>query len=173
MGGCIGQRPSLALGSLRRTCGLPLGSCRMKVTFLPPIAKRRSHIYQKDPRPSSLSLRLSVGCDGGPWATYHARPGVRDTTLVGYPLVHGPLLVCKGSKEGPAHIIHAVHAHCGTLEDATAGEDVSGVKGPAEPSRPHPATSQPSPGSGEDSIEQWGPAVSGGQQEHILCRERT
>lgn len=108
---------------------------------------------------------------GVPWATYHARPGVGDTALVGHPLVRGPLLVRKGSQEGPAHITHAVHTHCGALEDATAGENMSGVMGPVESRLSHTATSHPSPGSGEDSIEQWGPAVPGGQQEHILCGE--
>lgn len=86
----------------------------------------RNHIYQKkDLRPSSPPLRLPVGCGGGSWATYHSRPGVGDTALVGHPLVHGPLLVCEGSQEGPAYIIHAVHTHCGALEDATAGEAMS------------------------------------------------
>lgn len=98
--------------------------------------KKKSYLPKKNPGPSSPPLRLSMGCGGGPWATYHARPGVGDTTLVGHPLVHGPLLVCKGSKEGPAHIIHAVHAHCGTLEDATAGGDASEGPRRAQPAPP-------------------------------------
>ena len=112
-----------------------------------------------------------MGSGGGPLATHHARPGVGDTALVGHPLVHGPLFVCKGSQEGPAHVVHAVHTHCGALEDATAGKSMSGVTGPEGPRLPHLATSRPSPGSGEHSIEQRGPAVPGGQQEHVLCGE--
>ena len=87
--------------------------------------------------------------------------------------MHGPLLVCKGSQEGPAYIIHAVHAHGRTLEDAAAGEDVSGAKGSNGAWATLPTASHTSPGCGEDSIEQWGPAISRGQQEHVLCREGT
>lgn len=38
-----------------------------------------------------------------------------------------PLLVSKGSQEGSAHVIHAVYAHSGALEDATASNEENEV----------------------------------------------
>lgn len=87
--------------------------------------------------------------------------------------MHGTLLVCKGSQEGPAYIIHAVHAHGRALEDAAAGEGVSGAKGSSGARAALPTASHTSPGCGEDSIEQRGPTISRGQQEHVLCGEGT
>lgn len=75
--------------------------------------------------------------------THHAWSGVGDTTLVGHPLMCGPLLVCKGSQEGPAHVVHAVHAHSRALENATAGNDKSGMREPSQPSWLCPGGSPP------------------------------
>lgn len=38
-----------------------------------------------------------------------------------------PLLVSKGSQEGSAHVIHAVHAQSGALEDATVSNEENEV----------------------------------------------
>jgi hypothetical protein len=106
-------------------------------------------------------------------ATHHARSWVGDTTLVGHPLVCRPLFVSKRSQEGSAHIVHAVHAHSRALEDTTAGNGESRVRNPGKLNwLPKGTASCPSPGGGEDSIEKRCLAVSGGQKENILCRER-
>lgn len=84
-----------------------------------------------------------------------------------------PLFVSKRSQEGAAHIAHAVHAHSRALEDAAAENGERRVRSPGR-LNPLPAgtASCPSPGGGEDSIEKRCLAVSGGQKENILCRER-
>lgn len=92
-----------------------------------------------------------------------------------------PLFVSKRSQEGAAHIAHAVHAHSRALEDAAAENGEHRVRSPRQaqpassthcPREPAGTASCPSPGGGEDSIEKRCLAVSGGQKENILCRER-
>lgn len=136
---------------------------------------------EKPQSPRRSQVRLATPEALRPGATHHTGPGVGDTALVGHPLVHGSLLVCKGSEEGPTNIVHIVHTYCRALEDTTADRQRSMVEqGPQEfrphPTPPHPPTpinSSTSPGCGKDSIEYRCPAIPRGQQENILCREGT